>query len=372
MVDCDRWFAVAASHLAPTLVAPDACSALEQRCRALPGDLLTALEVRLHGAASSAVDVAWRIESAEHARRCALRCDDPHLQRTLTRWARDVSSASSLAPTPSTAVRLWLEQDAPHPAPRRDPAPLRPIVCAETPSLLSDRRLHETLLPSLAGHALTRAQRRTLTRLRAAMRPFGPLLYAFSLRARCDDAGPNAAYPVRLEFLGAQPARAVDGLRAGGAALCAMAARLDALLTAAIELHPPFLAIDLPPRRHHLAFDVDADGGLAPHIGLETSLRAGATVHSASWRSLFDGLVEAGVADPVRAAAVLAWPGVDSPATAPQRWPARTADDRASGPVPGTCIRVLSHVKRVHRDGQAPFAKVYLLFRYRPPQRQPR
>lgn len=319
-------------YLRPPLVSTAAWERLCAAAGLLPGDDLIVFELRLVPG-QSRVDLALRLSDPERARPLLRSLPAPHLTRLGERWGRDLRHPRPLA-------SLWLEFDLDR-VPRSAPALPPPVVCArldESPTgPVEPGWVAGDLLPALHGRPLTAAEEglvlRALENLPAGARP----LYAFSLL-------PRPAAPLRLELIGLSPA-------AMGSYLAGLGAPWAGRRLA------PLLPLVAGADRYHLSFDFCDE--VAPRIGVEYAL-ARLPQHDGRWTELLDRLVAAGLCQPDKRAALLAWPGQDSLWTAAARWP------RPALAAGGHGVRCLSHLKLVVRPEAPPEAKAYLVFQHLP------
>ena len=168
------------------------------------------------------------------------------------------------------------------------------------------------LLPALAGRPLALHQRRLAERCLDAIAPPGRPLYAFGLLGR-------PGQPLRLEICGLD--------------LPALVSYLELFSTdharRLAHLAPLFADIG-DTERLHLSFDLLPEGAIGPRFGVEGSL-ARLPRREPRWAAFFERLVSAGLCDPARRDAVLAWPGWDSFRTAPEVWPVAGLAERGGG-----------------------------------------
>jgi hypothetical protein len=319
---CDDWLTFVRPRLAPALVDETAYERLRGVARRLPGDGLAALEIRL-AAGSGSVDLSLKLSEPSRVRGVADALPSPHRQ-LLRRW-----EAGELPSVPS----FWLEFDLEFAADPSLGGLPDPVVCAEIAGGAEPDWIVEMLLPEMRGAPLESHQRELALRVLAAIPPPARPFYTFDLSPRGSDA-------IRLEILGLTPEDLPDFL-----------GRVAPDLAPAVAAAAPlFFGAERP----HLSLDVTSEG-IAPRAGLEASFVRGPH-REPRWKNLFDRLIDQGLCDPEKREAVFAWPGQESFWAAPGRWPAETAG------LHGICVRTVSHVKLVVRPGQAPEAKVYLLF----------
>jgi hypothetical protein len=317
---CDDWLTFVRPWLSDTLVDAAAYERLRGAARQLPGDGLTALEIRL-APGHAVVDLSWK---AGPVRSPADSSFSPRIRQILRRW-----SAGEWPSVPS----LWLEFDL-----GRTPDGLpEPVLCAEVEPGLDPVHLVDTLLPEMRGAPLETAQRELALRCLGEIRTPARLFYVFDLGPR---ESPPRKGAIRLELLGL-PAEEAP----------AFFERTAPDLVPSVAAAAPLLA---GAERPHLSFDIHPER-IEPRIGLEGSFVKWPH-REPRWRQLFDRLVDRGLCDPAKREAVFAWPGQETFWSAPARWPAAAAGTR------GVCVRALSHVKVVAQPGRAPEAKVYLLF----------
>lgn len=314
----ESWLAVVRPHIPATLIGGGEVTRLAALARHLPGECLAILEARLAPGARE-VDLSIRLAEPGHVPELARAAERPALAACLARWAAD--RFDGLAPY------AWLEFDLE----REAREPFSPIPCVKLREGIEPEQLVDLLLPSLRGEPLTQPQRREVLRCCDAIPAGGRLLYAFSLHPRGSGA-------VRLELFGLGPPE--------------IGRYLEQVAPETVRHVAPALALLAGAERLHLSIDVTES--VSPRVGVEGSLPR-LPRREPRWRALFDRLVAAGLCDPERRDAALAWPGYDTPGTAAGRWP---------GGTPGFCARALSHVKLVCRPDRAPEAKVYLLFTY--------
>lgn len=243
----------------------------------------------------------------------------PHLTAFLAAWPE---SDGPFAPVRS----VWLEFDL-----DRESSP-PPIPCAKLAGVIDPDWLTGTLLPALHGKPLEPGQDEAVRSCLAALPEPARLLYAFSLYPRNPDA-------VRLEVIGLDS----EGILATLGRVAPQTAERAA------EIAPLFAESD----RLHLSLDLTSEVLL--RIGIEASF-ARQPKREPRWQALFDRLVAAGLCNPGKRDAALAWSGYDTRRTAPETWPAAAAGRQ------GFCVRSLSHVKVVCQPDRAPEAKVYLAF----------
>lgn len=318
-----HWLRVLAPHVSEHLVDPVAFERLEKVSRHVPGDVLTALELRL-ARNRGRVDLSVRLTRPDQAGPLL-----PHLppstREFLSLWG---PSLGHPAPLPS----VWLEFDL---TSARSVLPA-PLICAEVDGDADPDWVTGSLLPALRRPPESRAHKRAARRCLEEIPPEGRLLYAFGLEPRSRPA-------VRLEILGLRPAGMVRYLDRVAQSRAAQVARVAPLLEGCETLH--------------LSLDLDEE--VAPRVGLDASYRR-LPYREPRWAELLDRLVAAGLAMREKRSALLDWPGVDTLWTAAERWPEAAV---ASG---GYCVRSLSHVKLVTWPDRPPEAKGYLLSRYLP------
>lgn len=315
---CGDWLPVVRPYLTEPLFGVQAVERLHTLGRRLPGDCLAVFEARL-GPGDGPVDLSIRLRDRSEARRVEGLPLPPHLAGFLSAWAEP---GGRFDPVRS----VWLEFDL-----DRDPEGLpSPIPSAKLAGPVDPDWLTGTLLPALHGKPLDPEQREAVQSCLAALPVPGSLLYAFSLFPRDPDA-------VRLELFGLDPASILETLRQVAPDMAERTA----------EVTPLFTGID----RLHLSFDFTME--VLPRIGIEGSF-ARLPEREPRWRETFERLVEAGLCDPGKRDAALAWSGYDTLRTAPEAWPVPAAGRR------GFCVRSLSHVKVVCRPDREPEAKVYL------------
>lgn len=322
VASCDDWLSVLQHRLREPLFHPEGVARLRRLARRLPGDMLTALEVRL-ASGIEPIDLSLRIEKPDQARRLAGLLSAPHLRSLLSRWA---VREEPLSPVHS----IWLELDL-----DREPEGLPlPVVCAKLLPHLPDGWLTGSLFPALHGRPLHPEQRRLVELCHESIPAPAYLLYAFSLLSRGGDT-------LRLEIFGLDPAGIVDYLGR-------VAPHTVPWIESTVGL---FEGVE----RIHLSLDLGTE--VLPRIGIEGSFRA-TPGREPRWRGLFDRLVERALCRPEERDAALAWPGSETFWTAPSVWPVH-----AGG---GFCFRKLSHLKVICQPGHEPEAKVYLLFGHLP------
>ncbi len=326
----DAWLPLLDPRLPSRLVDRRAREWLAGVSRLAPGDCAGVLELRLAGD-SPAVDFAFRLIRPDQARSVSPRLSAARARSFVSRWAR---REPELEPVSS----LWLEFDSPGDGAEREPGkPPAPLLCARFGRVVDAGWLTGSLVPALCGEALSAARRHILDRCLEALPAGARVLYFFSLLGRPGEA-------VRIEIFGLDPAAMAAYLRQ------AASPREAELVDAAA----PLVA---GAGRYHLSLDVGAE--VAPRIGVECGFERQPR-REPRWAELLDRLVAHRLADPAKRDAVLAWPGQDSPWTAPGRWPA------AALGLGGHGVRGLSHLKLVLRPGRAPKAKAYLLFQHLP------
>jgi len=314
---CADWLQVVGPRLSAPLFDVQALTRLSTIARALPGDVLAVLEARL-APGPGPVDLSLRLRNASEAERLRDYPLPSHLAAFLSAWP---GPNSPFAPVRS----LWLEFDL-----DREPSP-PPIPCARLASPVAADWLTGTLLPALHGGELEPEQREAVRSCLVALPGAARLLYAFSLYPR----NPGA---VRLEIFGLDPQGILETLRRVGPRMVEHTA----------EIAPLFAESD----RLHLSLDFTSE--ILPRIGIEASF-VRQPEREPRWKVIFDRLVAAGLCDPGKRDAALAWSGYDTFRTAPEAWPA-TVGRR------GFCVRSLSHVKVVCWPDRDPEAKVYLAF----------
>lgn len=297
-----RWFDPALLPLEPPLFDGPAVARLRGVAHHLPATSQVILEARL-GASYRRVDLSVQVALVGETELLSEAPLPGPVSRLLRRWGE---RSGPLAP----AERLWLEFDLPAGAATL-PAP---VVCARLGTSASRGWLLETLLPALLGASLSVPLSRLVDTALGALPPGAMVLYAFALAPR---PGP----PLRLELCGLDFPTAVAYLER-------LALRRARDLA---SLAPLFPGVE----RLHLSFDL-GDDGLGPRIGLEGSFPR-QPAREPRWRSWLERLATAGLAEPARADAALAWPGV------------------ASG-----LVRGLSHGKVVVAEGGEREAKIYL------------
>jgi hypothetical protein len=325
-VDLGDWLRVVLPRLPGELADPDSRVRLIDLGSRLPGSCPAILEVRL-APPSSQVDLSLCVRDPGAARRVAAAAAAPATRLLLERWA-----AGGLPAVPS----IWLEWDL---EPTGVPTP---SVIAKLGSSAEPGWVTGELLPALAGEPLAPRQRELAERCLAAIPPPGRLLYAFGLLGR-------PGRPLRFEICGIEAPALLSYLELFSAG---HALRLTGLA--------PLFAQIAQPERLHLSFDLLADGEIGPRFGLEGSL-ARLPRREPRWAALFERLVRAGLCDPVRRDAVLAWPGWDSFRTAPEVWPVAGLAEGEGG-LAGFCARGVSHVKVVSWPDRPPETKAYLAF----------
>lgn len=336
---CEVWLPLLLPPLAGPLAAEPCLAEVPALARRLPGTVLGAFEVRLASSPgplgppgpTSPVDLSVRLATPGEARAVAPWIEPAALGGFLRRWAdrRDPR-------LPFVWLELDLAPDSARGAPPSGQAPLRPVVIVRVDGRPDPAWVTGELIPELCG-GITPAQGAWVERAFAALRPPGSFGYLFDLRAR----GTRA---LRLSFAGLTPA--------------AMAAHLAELgrpdLAAAIA-GPVELVAAAAPERFELSYDLDEE--ILPRVGIEASF-PGWTGEGSPWPGLLARLVEAGLCSPEKRAAALGWSGYDSARRRPDAWPLEAVGEN------GFLVRWLSHVKLVCRPGQAPEAKLYLLFGY--------
>ncbi|HEX6904266.1 MAG TPA: hypothetical protein VF789_31440 [Thermoanaerobaculia bacterium] len=320
MLTCGDWLAVVSPYLSEPLFGLRAVERLHAAGRRLPGDCLAVLETRLRPEPGP-VDLSIRLRTPAEARRMDGRGLPPHLAAFLGSW-------SELG-GPFAAVRsVWLEFDLDRDLEEGLPSP---IPCAKLSGAVAPEWLTGTLLPALHGKPLDPGQREAVRSCLAVLPESARLLYAFSLYPRNPDA-------VRLEIFGLDPREILETLQRVAPQTVERAA----------EVAPLFAESD----RLHLSLDLTSE--VLPRIGIEASF-ARQPEREPRWNVLFERLVTAGLCDPGKRDAALAWSGYDTFRTAPEAWP--VAAGRR-----GFCVRSLSHVKVVCQPDRNPEAKVYLAF----------
>lgn len=319
---CDDWLSVLQHHLREPLFHPEGVARLRRLAPLLPGDLLTALEIRLASEAGP-IDLSVRIEKPDQALRLAGSLSSPHLRRFLSLWAR---REGPLSPVHS----VWLEFDLD----REPQAALQPVVCAKLLPDVDSGWLAGSLFPALHGRPLSTDQCRLVELCHESIPAPAYLLYAFSLLPRGDDT-------LRMEIFGLDPA--------------GIAAYLGRVSPQAVPWVESAAGLFEGVERIHLSLDLGTE--ILPRIGIEGSF-ARMPGREPRWRELFDRLVERGLCRPAERDAALAWPGSESFWTTPAAWPPATAG--------GFCFRKLSHVKVICRPDREPEAKLYLLFGHLP------
>ncbi len=229
---------------------------------------------------------------------------------------------------PFAQVRaVWLELDLDRDLQGIPP----PVPSAKLPHAVDPDWLTGFLLPALHGRPLPPGQRDLLHSCLGALPAPGYPLYVFSLYPRRSDA-------VRLEIFGLDPPGMLEFL--------------DRIAPWSLPWTAATMALFQGVDRLHLSFDLTTE--ILPRIGIEGSY-ARQPEREPRWGETFERLVEAGLCDPGKRDAALAWSGYDTFQTAPEAWPA-AAGRR------GFCVRSLSHLKVVCRPDRPPEAKVYLAF----------
>jgi hypothetical protein len=323
-VSCAEWHPLLSPHLSERLVDARWHERLGELWARFPGDALVALETRLAEGAPR-VDSSVRLASPGQARLLSPEALSRHHRRFIGRWGR---SRRLGYPDPVSAV--WLEFDLDGEPGRLKP----PLICARLERRVSSDWLVDVLLHGLSGRPLGERRVQVVRRAISALPAGAEVLYAFSLQPRLDG--------VRIELYGLDPAgmvRYLESLAAPG--LAARVARLGPLLEGA--------------DRYHLSLDFGEE--LLPRIGVECGWRR-LPHRDPRWRRFLDRLVWAGLATAEKRDAVLAWPGYDTPWSAPRLWPARALGRG------GYLVRSLSHVKLVSLAEGEPEAKAYLLFQH--------
>lgn len=285
----------------PPLFTAGVAARLDCLAAHLPPSCQQILEIRL--GEGSRVDLSVQVATVEEARRLLAVPLPDGVHRLLRRW-------SDRAGPFAAATRLWLEFDLPSEA---APVPA-PVVCARLAPTAPAAWLSATLLPALLDRPLEPAERRQVEDAVAALPPGADVLYAFALGAR-----PGPA--LRLEVCGFTD---VAGALAYWQRL--VGTRADELA----ELEPLCSGLE----RLHLSFDLGPEIG--PRVGLEGSFPR-QPAREPRWAAWFQRLIDHGLADAAKVAAVLAWP-------------AR---------VPGL-VRGISHGKIAVEHGLAPEAKAYV------------
>jgi hypothetical protein len=319
---CADWLAVLDPWLTGPLFDSETVGRLRRLARAVPGECLGTLEVRL-APGTAPVDLSVRIRTPDQARAMAARLPSSPLGEFLSHWCEP---EGPFAPVRS----IWLEFDLDR-EPLGDRLPPA-VVCAKLPRDADRRWLTGTLLPALGGCPPSSRQRDLILQCLGALPAAASLLYLFSLRARGSDA-------VRLEIFGLEPAQILDYLRS-------VAPRT---IPEVAQIAPLFEEVE----RLHLSFDVGEE--ILPRIGIEGSFPRQPS-REPRWAGLLARLVERGLCSPGKREAVLAWPGYDSFWTAPERWPVAEIGVR------GFCVRSLSHVKVICHPDREPEVKIYLTF----------
>jgi len=317
---CADWLEVLEPCLTGPIFEPETVQRLRRLANGLPGECQGTLEARLAPGAGP-IDLSVRLRTADEARALAARL--PSASGFLSRWAE---RGGPLSPVRS----VWLEWDLDR---EPDGAVLpAPLVCAKLPRDADPGWLTGTLLPALQDHALPAGQRAQVLACLEALPPTATLLYAFSLRARGNDA-------VRLEVFGLDPGEILGYLERIHPQSVAAVAKVVSLFEGVERLH--------------LSFDVAE--AVLPRIGIEGSFPRQPS-REPRWAALFERLVERRLCSPAKRDAALAWTGYDTFWTAAERWPVAAIGPR------GVCLRTLSHVKVVCAPGREPEAKVYLVF----------
>lgn len=318
---CEGWLPLLAPHLPASLIEPAALGRLGSLMACLPATVSGAIEIRL-GAATGPVDLSVRVDHPGEARSIARRLPLGDVERFLLHWERQRDTNLPF---------VWLEFDLPE----TGAEPRAPLAIPRIGEQAPEGWLLDTLLPTLREEAPAAPQLATIRRALSGLPAGARCCYVFDLRPRGTEA-------IRLSF--------------SGLAAAAMPERLE-------QLDRPDLARSLAPAlplvegadRREINFDVDDKGAIEPRIGLEISY-ATWPGRDPRWPRLFDRLVEAGLCQPEKRDALLAWPGHDSRRTAPDLWPAPSALADSH------LVRWISHVKLVCVPDQAIEAKVYLLF----------
>jgi hypothetical protein len=312
------WLPRLRPHLARTWVGDLAFDRLRRIARHLPGDVLTALEIRLGpdpadvSIQESPVDLSVRLATAEQARDVAPCLPPSHLQALLRDWA---DAAPALRPVHS----FWLEFDLDEDPGEHLPAPVVCARIAKGPFRRDVGWLLEELFPRLHGTPLAAAQETWIRRGVEAIPPTCRLLYAFSLGARPGNA-------VRLEVYGED----LDEL------LRYLAAVSPELRRTAEPARETFEGVE----RLHVSFDVGRDE-LGERVGVEGSFRK-IPSRDPRWDAFLSRF-------PVEVRDFGSWPGAS----------------RSSETV---VVRGLSHLKRAYDALGPQAAKVYLTA-FEPPSR---
>ena len=315
---------VVASRLPRRLAGDRALAWLDRSAPLLPPTALTALELRLADAPEAPVDLSFRLDDRDDARRLDLPLP-PSTRTALDAW---VSGAAELAPVES----VWLELDQPH-----DPASTtlpEPVVCARIASARQAADRLANVARALRGTPLTPAERKLFERVLAAMPAHAALLYLFGLTARGSEA-------VRIEMAGLDSRDMLTYLESIGSPTVQAVRELAPLIDRA--------------GRTHLSVELERDR-ILPRTGIELSYRR-LPHDEPRWRQLLDALVGRGHCRPEAWDALFAWPGASSFWTDPGTWPTGLV---GTG---GGLARTLSHVKLVCRPDGPPEAKAYLLYR---------
>lgn len=254
------------------------------------------------------------------------------LARVVENWRASTEEADPI-------TSLWVEYDL-H---RWVDGPPAPIFFTQFGLHVGSERILAEFLPLLFGRALPAGHRRKLEQVFTELPEGARLLYLSSLAGRGVEG-------VRFEFIDLEIERVTPYLERLGSG------DWQALVDAAAPFHQGN-------EQFHLSFDVT--DRLEPRLGFQSSFRK-QPAREPRWEETFVRLERAGLCTAEERRLMLAWPGIDTAATAGGDWP---ADD--GRPLRGCCFRALSHIKVVSRPDRPLEAKAYLLFGHMPPRPAP-
>lgn len=308
-----------------------------QLSRCCPLETFGCFELGLGGGGEPQFDFSIRLKKpGEAAGLEAAGLVSPDLARLLAHWRASREEADPI-------TSLWVEYDLHRWVGAGPPAP---IFFTQFGHHVDGERILAEFFPLLFGHPLPAGHRERLALVFRELPPEARLLYVSSLEGRGVEG-------VRFELIELE--------------LDEVAAYLEKLgpgdwraqVAAVAPLHRGN-------QQFHLSFDVT--DRLEPRLGFQSSFRK-QPAREPRWAECFERLERAGLCTAEESRLLLAWPGVETSATAAAAgapWPAP-----GGLPLRGCCFRALSHIKVVSWPDRPPQAKAYLLFGHLPPRPAP-
>jgi hypothetical protein len=343
----DAYLRVAAPHLSPQLISPEALADLQQIARQLPPASASGFECRL-GQPEALADLGVRFLATDGSRAVLAGRGDPPGEFALSRFTHPVwerlrhfgarwdEPGSRLA---EEIGDIFLEFDV-EGTPEQVPIPSFFIEYERR----APRRLEvmEEALALLWGEPLAPAVRRRVVACREALPPGG-----------------------QVSAVGAMFSRRFEGVR-----LCLHGLTRDTLPGylervgwpgTPAEWEPLLAAV--APRVERLALSLDVGGTVQPRLGVECHLAESLQeADTARWAAVLEVLVARGLCLPAKQRALLDWVGHTHLRSRPEALPDHLrALSMGLGPraLP-VFLRRINHVKLVFQPGRPPEAKAYL------------